>query len=166
MSQTMRSKGWRTVALLGLLTCSLAGCVDRRFLVESLPPGAMVHVNGKPVGPAPADIPFTHYGKYQFTLVRDGYQTLVVEEDIRAPWYAWFPLDFVTENLLPWTMRDVRHLQYTLHPLQVVPPEAVLERAQILRSRGQGVGIPAPPPGPPVPGPALPGQLPPGAIQP
>lgn len=152
---------------LGLLLCSLAGCVERRFIITTEPHGAIVYdEKGLPMGAAPADRTFTYYGKYRFTLVKDGCETVVVEENIRPPWYQWFLLDFVSENLIPFTLRDVRRFHYALPPRQVVPPEALLQEAGKLRLEGQAIGNPvapsadpllnpqAPPPvvvGPPVP---------------
>jgi hypothetical protein len=138
MSRARLCQGW----LLGLALCTSAvsGCVERRYIVYSDPPGAIVQENGRTVGAAPADRPFTYYGKYRFTLIRDGYQTLVVDEPIHTPWYEYFPLDFVVENLWPWTIRDVRTFTYKMEPLPIVPPETVLERAGQLRNRGQDIG--------------------------
>lgn len=153
---------------LSLLLCCLVGCVERRFIITTDPPGAIVYdEKGMPLGAAPADRTFTYYGKYRFTLVKDGCETLVVEENIRPPWYQWFLLDFVSENLVPFTLRDVRRFHYPMQPRQVVPPEALLQEAGKLRTQGQGIGSPiapgadpllnpqAPPPvpvGPPAPG--------------
>lgn len=152
---------------LGLLLCALTGCVERRFIITTEPHGAIVYdEKGLPMGAAPADRTFTYYGKYRFTLVKDGCETVVVEENIRPPWYQWFLLDFVSENLIPFTLRDVRRFHYALPPRQVVPPEALLQEAGKLRQEGQAIGNPvapatdpllnpqAPPPvvvGPPVP---------------
>src|SRR5207248_3329469 len=76
------------------------------------------------------------------------------------PWYEYFPLDFVSENLVPWTIRDIRRFNYALQPLQKPNPEDVANRAEELRLRGQAVGplpgtdpaarAPAPPPVPPL----------------
>src|SRR5262249_19040732 len=105
--------------------------------------GAIVYdEKGQPISATPADRQFTYYGKYKFTLKRDGYQTLVVEENVKAPWYAIFPLEFSSENLIPWTFPDVRHVNYERHPIMAIPPETVLEQAQILRVKGQAEGVP------------------------
>ncbi|MCI0637642.1 MAG: hypothetical protein L0Y72_08305 [Gemmataceae bacterium] len=124
------------------------GCVERRFVITTEPPGAIVYNEaGNPIGGAPTDKPFTYYGKYRFTLVKDGAETMVVEENVKAPWYQWIGLDFVSENLIPWTFRDIRRFHYQLQPKQLVPPQAVLQEAQNLRGRGQTIGIPLADPG-------------------
>src|SRR3954471_22641033 len=44
-----------------------AGCVDRRFLVETNVPGAQVYVDGKPIGATPADAQWEYAGYRRFT---------------------------------------------------------------------------------------------------
>jgi hypothetical protein len=133
--------------LLLLLLLLMTGCVEHRMVITTEPYGAVVYDEKyQPIGATPADRPFVYYGKYRFTLVKDGYQTMVVEEDVQAPWYGFFPLDFVTENIIPWTIRDVRRFHYRLCPAQVVPAEQVLQQGQQLRERGKAIGT-APLPG-------------------
>lgn len=123
----------------------LSGCVERRFVITTEPFGAIVYdEKGQPISASPADRQFTYYGKYRFTLVRDGYQTLVVEEQVKAPWYEVFPLDFIAENVIPFTIRDVRHFNYQLQPAQLVPPETVRDQAQQRRAYGKTIGVPLP----------------------
>jgi hypothetical protein len=136
----------------------LAGCVERRYLVlvddvpatNTCPPLAIVYENNQPIGAAPADRPFVYYGTYHFTIVRDGYQTLQVDQCIAAPWYEFPGLDFISENLIPWTIRDVREFRYQLLPMTTPRTDELLGRAEGLRARGQAI---APPPteAPPVP---------------
>ena len=143
MNPRLRLAAWLVTLLAG--SGLLTGCVERRFVITTEPPGAIVYdEKNQPLGAAPADRGFTYYGTYQFTLVRDGYETQVVREKVRAPIYEWFLLDFVSENLIPWTIRDIRRFNYQLQPKQVVPPDAVKDKAEILRQRGLGIGIPLP----------------------
>ena len=114
---------------------TVTGCVERRFVITTEPSGAIVYdEKGLPMGAAPTDRAFIYYGEYQFSLVRDGYETLVVREKVRAPFYEWFLLNFVSENLLPFTLRDIRRFNYQLQPKQVIDPETVLGKATMLRS--------------------------------
>src|SRR5437868_4852974 len=103
--------------ILGISAILLAGCVERRFVIESDPPGALVLVNGQPLGATPVDGHFLFYGKYQFTLIKDGYETLQVEECFRAPWYQYFPVDFLSENIYPGKVEDIRRPK----PYQLMP---------------------------------------------
>src|SRR5262245_5000571 len=138
---------WLAPALAGLMS----GCVERRFVITTHLPGmpapmdagAIVYdEKGQPISATPADRQFTYYGKYRFVLKRDGFQTLVVEENVKAPWYEFPPLDFISENLIPFRIRDIRRFHYELQPLQVIPPETVLEQDQSLRAKGQSEGVP------------------------
>jgi hypothetical protein len=133
----------RSTIVAVLTACAVSGCVERRFVVTSDPPGAVVLRNYQPIGSAPADDHFLYYGNYHFTLIKDGYQTLQVDQDVPAPWYQYFPLDFVAENLLPWRIEDVRRFHFKLEPLQMPNPEEVLDRGQAIRQRGKTIGAPA-----------------------
>lgn len=133
--------GLRLAGLVVLLLPA-AGCVHRQLIVQSNPPGAIVEVNGKRLGPAPADYPIRHYGVHEIRLLLPGYETAVVNEPIRAPWYEWPGLDFVSENLVPWTICDIRRREYTLQPLPMIPAEAVLERSEQFRQKGRSIGGP------------------------
>ena len=99
----------------------------------------MVSVNGKLEGPTPLDQYYTWYGKYHLTIVKDGYETLQVDQRIRAPWYEIPPLDFFVENVWPFKVRDMREFHYVLQPVQGVRPEDVLNRGAALRAEGQQV---------------------------
>ena len=148
MSRWLRSSaGFLALAALA----GLAGCVDRRFVIESDPPGAIVYVNNKYVGATPVDLPFQYYGKYRFTFVADGYETLTVDESIRPPWYEYFPLEFISENLWPLPVSDLRNIHKPLQPPAIVSPDEIRARAEQLRAQGQSIGVPLPPPNAPPP---------------
>jgi hypothetical protein len=52
----------------------LAGCSTKRTLwIESDPPGARVFVDGVDRGPAPAAVPFVHYGDFDVRLEHPGH---------------------------------------------------------------------------------------------
>jgi hypothetical protein len=145
--------GW----LLAALGSGLAsGCVERTYTILTLPPGAMVLENGHEIGPAPITRHFRYYGTYRFTIMANGFQTLVVDQPISYPWYEYFPLDFISENLIPWTIRDRRKFEYTLEPMQVVPPDVVKQAGDHLRMESKGIGKPLPP--------SLGAPVPPGAV--
>jgi hypothetical protein len=150
--------------------CLSAGCVERRMVIASDPPGALVLHNGVPIGNAPADDSFVYYGNHHFTLIRPGYATLQVDQRVIAPWYQWFPLDLFSEILLPYQLEDVRRFTYQMQPLPGTRPEEVSDRAAILRQRGKAIPTEPKPgqPAPPVPVPvAQPGAIPaPGFVPP
>ena len=132
--------------LLGLAaSCVLcSGCVYSQFTVTTTPPGAIVQVNGKTVGPTPVDVPFLYHGTYELTVFREGFQTMKIKQPVPAPWYEWGPLEFVSEHLIPWTILDKRQFHFDLLPLQVPSPEVIQARAQVLREEGKGIGAPLP----------------------
>ena len=141
---------------LGLVTLCAAlvtGCVERRYVITSDPPGALVLRNGQPIGATPVDDYFVYYGKYNFTLIKEGYETLPVVQNIPTPWYESVGVDFISENLVPWPIQDVRRFHYKLEPRQMPSPDQLLNNAQNLRNRGQSLEAPAPivPVAPPLP---------------
>jgi hypothetical protein len=140
----MRRYRW----LRGVAVCAAlaSGCVERRYVVTTDPPGAIVLRNGQALGQSPADDHFVYYGNYHFTLIHDGYETLQVDQKIPAPWYEYPVVDFISENLVPWKITDVRRFHYALQPLQQVRTDILLERAGGLRSRGQSLVPLAPAP--------------------
>jgi hypothetical protein len=117
------------------------GCVERRFIIETEPFGAAVfNEHDIAIGASPADQTFERYGVYQFRLIKDGYATSVVQENIKAPWYEWPGLDFFSENLLPFWIHDIHHLKYTMTPVEVVSPDQLKAQADMLREQGLTVG--------------------------
>lgn len=117
----------------------LAGCVERRFIIESDPPGAMVYMDNQQLGQTPVDVPFVYYGTYQFTLVKDGFQTKTVRQELETPIYAYPPLDFAAENLYPGTLRYVKRFTYQLDPITAVVPDQIFAEADALRERGRAI---------------------------
>ena len=117
-----------------LAACLLAGCVERRFVITTDPPGAVVtDERGIPIGGEPVDRTWIYNGVYQFKIDKDGFETQVVRENVAAKWYEYFPFDFIAENAIPWTIRNVRRFHYQLQPMALVPPETLLQQGQVLR---------------------------------
>jgi hypothetical protein len=180
----------RNTTLVALLLAGLsAGCVTRRYVITSDPPGAMVFRDGQPIGITPVEEEFVYYGFHDFRLVKDGYQTLDEHVNIPAPWYEWPGIDFISENVVIQKIHDIHRLCFRLVPLEQVRHDDIRRAAEDLRQRGKalqprpappdprrpavpgGPLVPAPgavpPPGaplpPPLPPPGLPGQAPAGA---
>ncbi len=154
------ASGASTMVLLAFLALGTTGCVTRKYTIDSQPQGALVYRDGKPIGTTPVDDYFVFYGKYRFTLVKDGYETLHVEQKIPAPWYEYLPLDFVSENLVPWEIKDVHRFSYALQPQQMPNNNDILQKAGDLRNRGKALVPLRPKEAPSVPAAS------PGAIQP
>src|SRR5262245_56771550 len=166
------------VLIVAVLLSSLAtGCVTRRYVITSDPPGAVVYLEDQPIGATPVDQPFEYYGKVRLRLVKDGYQPLDVMPEMVPPWYQWPGFDIVSEVFIPYTFRDVQQLHVQLQPLQSVRPDSIRARAEQLRQRGSMIQTPpgtesapkrnaprqpavVPGPGPVVPAPVVPGPGP------
>jgi hypothetical protein len=148
-----------------LIAAASAGCVERHFIVETDQPGAVVLVNGQQLGgQSPVDGTFVYYGKYRFTLIKDGFQTQQVVQDIQPPWYQYPGIDFFSENVWPFMIRDTRRFYYQMSPLQTPNIDDTSGRALQLRNRAKTIGPTEPPPGepaPPIPpGPPAPPPIP------
>ncbi|MFM7244972.1 MAG: PEGA domain-containing protein [Planctomycetaceae bacterium] len=160
----------RPVALLTVCAVvALAGCVQRRMTIRSNPPGALVYVDDYQLGTTPVSHDFVYYGTRKIRLVKDGYETLTVRQPFPVPWYEIFPLDFVTENLIPWEVRDERVVDLAMQPAASTPPELVVSRAEQVRLAAGSLPPAAAPPAaraPAVPQPvAAPPQVPAAPLQ-
>lgn len=164
------------IAILTIVMVAGSGCVQRRMTIRSNPPGALVYVDDYQIGTTPVSTDFVYYGTRKIRLVKDGFETLTVRQPIPVPWYEVFPLDFVSENLWPWEIRDERVVDLAMAPAESQPAELVVARAQTARlAAGSLPPVPAAPlpavvaplpPPPPSFQPAPAGQLPPPAAGP
>lgn len=113
--------------------------------IRSSPAGATVYVDDQQVGTTPVSTAYTYYGTRKIQLVKDGYETLTVKQNLRTPWYQIPPLDFFSENLVPYEFRDERIVDFEMQPQPVVPASELLGRANQLRqSTTAGYTVPAP----------------------
>lgn len=86
--------------LAGLLVA--AGCRTTRVMdVTSDPPGALVRLDEEVIGRTPLEHEFLHYGRRRLTMYLPGYLTWSRRIEPEPRWYSRFPLDFVTEVLVP-----------------------------------------------------------------
>jgi hypothetical protein len=164
-------KAREAVISMALASILLSGCVERRYVVTTDPPGAVVYVNGDQyLGATPVDNHFIYYGKTHFKIVKEGYETLQVDQELSSPWYEYPPLDFFAETLLPYTVIDRREFHYKLEPRKLPDQAQFIQQAQVVREKGLalGPGKPSGPPAPVSPPPGVPVNVspPPGAIAP
>lgn len=132
-------RGTARFGTIALLAIAMTGCVERRYVIESDPPGALVLVNGQPLGTTPVDGHFVYYGNYTFTLIKDGFETQHIDQQIRAPWYQYPLIDFASETLYPGKLEDVRRFRYAMQPVTQVNSQQLLQQAEALRNRGQAI---------------------------
>ena len=131
----------RAAPLLLLALLALPACAARRTLtITSDPAGAEVRIDDVIVGQTPLVLPFFHYGTRRVTFYRPGYLTQSFEVDVEPPWYARFPVDFVTEIFVPVGWRDDHRIHADLRggdEVRALPAlRSVLERAEVLRRAG------------------------------
>jgi hypothetical protein len=123
-----------------------AGCtgrVARSITIETSPPGAIVWLNDREVGRTPVTAPFTWYGVYSVRMELEGYEPLVVNERVAAPWYQWMFVDLAFETVVPGTRHDEHQFgPYELTPAKASDPQELILRARQFRNEAQE-GLPA-----------------------
>ena len=133
----MKASG--AIGALALAAALLTGCVDRRFVVTTDPPGAIVYRDGVYLG-ATRRRSLHLLCKYHFMIVKEGYETLQVDQEIKTPWYEFPGIDFLSETLLPYNVVDRREFHYKLEPRKLPDEQQFLQQAQALRKRGLDLG--------------------------
>ena len=127
-----------TILIVG---CSLGGCVRRTVAIRSEPSEAMVYVDGQKMGQTPLTFEFAHYGTRKFTLVKKEADTgrvthrMTAFERLRPPFYERFPIDFISEVLIPFTLEDGHEFDYKLEKPDPPSREDLLRRANELREQ-------------------------------
>ena len=121
-----------------------SGCVRRRLTVRTSPPGAVVSVDNQVIGTTPAASSFTYYGTREIRVEKDGYRTESLKQKISPPWYQFPGLDFVTDTLWPWEIRDERIVDIEMVPQTLDTTENVLGRADQLRGQSRAGVVTAP----------------------
>lgn len=120
-----------------LAIAGTSGCVTRRMMVSSDPPGALVMLEGREVGYTPVAVDFIYYGTREFTLIKDGYETKTVLQKVSPPWYQWPVIDFFVDNFALHHITDRQAFHYSLEPRRMMSSEDVLNRGESLRSEAQ-----------------------------
>lgn len=127
-----------TVFLAAAAALLLAsGCVHRRATIRTDPPGAQVMLGEEVIGYSPTSFDFTWYGTEEVTLLKDGYEIERQYIKLHRPWYQVPPLDFFTDNFLPFRAKDEQLFNFKLRPRMLVPGSELLQRGNSLRSEAQ-----------------------------
>ena len=125
------------LALAGLAACQ----ADRKIRVVSRPSGATVLFDDVEVGTTPLEFPYRYYGTRRLTLEKDGFRRETTTFELKSPWYAYFPLDIVSELLNPIPYKDHHEFTFVLarESGDVTEPDldGLLRRAERLRRAGQ-----------------------------
>ena len=105
--------------------------------IRSNPSGALVFVDDQRIGVTPVSTAFTYYGTRKIQLFKDGFEPQIVKQRFSAPWYQLPIIDFISENIWPVKIRDERFVEVQMAPLQVVPTEQLIGRADALRNNSR-----------------------------
>lgn len=133
--------------IIGTFLFLSVGCVTRTIIVETNPSHANVYIDDEFAGESPIEIPFTYYGTRKITIEKrdaDGkltHERITVLEKIKTPVYEVFPLDFVSDVILPLNIKDNHILNYDLVELAPLSrkeqQKSMLEHAEELRQKVQ-----------------------------
>lgn len=140
LSRFALSGASRIAVVAALAALSVTGCVRRRLTVRSNPVGAVVHVDNQRIGTTPCSIDYIYYGTREIRLSAPGYETLTVNQPIPAPWYQLPGIDFISENLVPTRIEDLRTVSYNLQRERLAPAEEVIARGEELRRANTPLG--------------------------
>jgi hypothetical protein len=108
----------RAIAAACLLSLLLVSCVERELIVKTDPVDASIEVDGLDLGRGSAERPvslrFDHYGIRRVVARAPGRIPADELVTLDPPWWQVFPIDLVTDVLLPFTIRDERTLRIRL----------------------------------------------------
>ena len=135
---------WTWVFIASITIAFSSGCVRRRLTVRSTPPGAVVSVDNQAIGTTPAATSFTYYGTREIRVEKEGYKTESIKRRINPPWYEVPVLDFISETVWPWEIRDERIIDVQLVPETIEPTGDVLQRADDLRRQSRAGVVTSP----------------------
>jgi hypothetical protein len=95
------------VAAIAAVVLAAAGCVERKMMIRSDPPGALIALDGKDTElRTPAEIPFDYGGTRAVTLSAPGHRVLETTAKLEDPWFTYVPFDFCAELLWPGTIHN------------------------------------------------------------
>ena len=119
-----------------------AGCVERKMLIRSDPPGALITLDGQELETrTPAEVPFDFGGERAVTLAVPGRRVLETTAHVADPWFTYFPLDIGAEFLWPGTIHDVQTFDYKLEAYQPLDKALTQEQKSELRQKLAGLKL-------------------------
>ena len=131
----------RRIALLTLFLSPLlilCSCVERKLHIKSEPDKATVFLDGEKVGETPCEVPFTFYGVRDISLEKEGYKPISKKVDLSIPVYEYFPLDFISDVVIPVNIKDTHTVSFELEKdNSVINTEELLKRAKELREKAK-----------------------------
>ncbi|MBL8965113.1 MAG: PEGA domain-containing protein [Phycisphaeraceae bacterium] len=128
------------LVILAAATAFSSGCLQRRLLITSDPPGAIVYANDVELGRTPIEANFTFYGGYDVRVELEGYEPLRTRAQANAPFYEIPPFDLVA-MAVPFDIQTTIRWHFALTQAVEnvenarVVEDALLDRAKDLRTR-------------------------------
>jgi hypothetical protein len=120
---------------IGTVCVSCGGCVERKLTINTNPSGAVVLLNDEEIGVTPVTVSFRWYGDYNVTLRKTGCQTLQTHRKLKAPWYDYFPFDFVVQDLYPFQIVDSYEWSFDLQPQKEISRQELIEAAEQMKGQ-------------------------------
>ncbi len=113
-----RSAQVASLAAVTLAALAVApGCVERKLVIESDPPGAVLYVDDvRMEQTTPVVVPVEWGGERRVTLMAPGHEVLETGVHIEDPWFTMFPIDVFAEFLWPATIEDHQTARFTMTP--------------------------------------------------
>ena len=122
--------------ICGVAALALAGCVERSLLIKSEPSGATVMLNGETIGVTPVKTRIETYGVYEAILSAPGCRRLRTTVIVEPPWFERMPLDFISEDIWPGTIRDAHEAMLRLEALPTDDTDVLIQaREERMRLR-------------------------------
>ena len=132
----MRLASIHRLALVLVVAAAATGCVQRKMIIRSDPPGAIVSLDDERLeGTTPIEVPFVWDGGRRVTLTAPGHEVLETTATLEERWYDYFPLDAFAEFVYPGTIEDVQEFDFKLRPY--VPVATPVSDQDIERMRGR-----------------------------
>lgn len=120
------------LAVLGFVLSSV-GCVRRRMLIRTNPPGAAVYVDKQEIGISPISTDYIYYGTREIEATADGYETVNIMREFKPPVYQWPVIDFFAETLWPFELRDQRTIDIEMPPARARSREELTAAGEAMR---------------------------------
>ncbi len=118
-----------------ILSATLAGCVERKLMINTEPQGALVILNDEEVGISPVTVSFNWYGDYQVRISKEGYETLNTNRQLKAPLHDHLPFDFFAQILWPGRIKDLYEWTFKLAPQKQPTREELIQKADELKEQ-------------------------------
>ena len=134
-NESHRKRIVQILLLLGLVMT--VGCVERRLIIHTEPPDAVVWLNDEEIGTSPVSVGFNWYGDYKVRIEKQGYEILNTHRDLPRPAEDYFPLDFFAEVLWPGTITRDTAWTFTLEPASHPSVDELLERAVQIKKQAE-----------------------------